>query len=149
MSPTNPEPLSTSILLIDGSKNQRTYWAEKLKHSSPDYLVLEAEDCESARAIFRSRRIDCIVLDLALPDQEGFKLLVELVRVASRPQVAVVVLTHIAEREVWGLAKDNGAYACLAKQFTTGEDLDRTIQRAMAFVGQMPKEDRHRPTSSL
>jgi hypothetical protein len=46
---------------------------------------------------------------------------------------------------VWELAKQNGAYVCLAKKFTMGVDLDNAIQRAMAFVGQMPKEDRYRP----
>lgn len=37
--------------------------------------------------------------------------------------------------------------ACFVKQHTTGEDLDKAIQRAVAFVGQMPKEYRYRPNS--
>ena len=75
----------------------------------------------------------------------GFKTLVDLIPIASRPQVAVIVLTLMTQRGVWELAKQNGAYACLAKQFTTGNDLDKAIQRAVAFVAQMPKEDRYRP----
>jgi len=46
---------------------------------------------------------------------------------------------------VWELVKHNGAYACLAKQFTSGDDLHKVIQRAVAFVGMLPKEDRYRP----
>ncbi len=65
-----------------------------------------------------------------------------LVPIASRPQIAVVVLTHLTERGVWDLARLNGAYACFVKRFTSGNDLDKVIQRAVAFVGQMPKEDR-------
>ena len=57
----------------------------------------------------------------------------------------MIVLTHMTHRGVWELAKQNGAYAYLAKKFTSGEDLDKAIQRAVAFVGQMPKEDRYRP----
>ena len=141
-----PDPPTTSVLLIDGSTNQRTYWAEQLKRCSPDYQIIEAEDGQSGMDLYRSQRIDCVVLELSLPDQSGFQTLVELVPIARRPHVTVVVLTQMTHRGVWELAKENGAYACLAKRFTSGEDLDKAIRRAVAFVGQMPKEDRCRPT---
>ena len=69
-----------------------------------------------------------MVLELALADQSGFQTLVDLVPIASRPppHVAVIVLTHMTNRGVWELAKQTGAYACLAK-FTSGEDLDKGI----------------------
>ncbi len=120
------------------------YWADQLKRCSLDYEIIEASDGQSGLDIYRSRRIDCVVLELSLPDQSGFQTLVDLVPIASRPHVAVVVLTLMTHRGVWELAKQNGAYACLAKKFTSGEDLDKAIQRAVAFVGQMPKEDRYR-----
>jgi CheY-like chemotaxis protein len=126
MSPT-PEPPTTSVLLIDGSKNQREYWADQLKRCSLDYEIVEALDGQSGLDVYRSRRIDCVVLELSLPDQSGFQTLVDLVPVARRPHVAVIVLTQMTQRGVWELAKQNGAYACLAKQFTSGEDLDRAI----------------------
>lgn len=69
-----------------------------------------------------------------------------LVPIASRPQIAVIVLTQMPQRAVWDLAKTSGAYECLVKPCVSGEDLDRAIQRAIAFVGQMPKEDRRRPS---
>ena len=139
-----PELPTTSVLFIDGSKNQRAYWAEQLKCCSPDYQILEASDGQAGLDICRSRRIDCVVLELSLPDQSGFETLVNLVPIASRPHVAVVVLTLMTNSGVWELAKENGAYMCLAKKFTSGEDLDKAIQRAVAFVGQMPEEDRYR-----
>ena len=132
---------TTSVLLIDGSKNQRVYWADQLNRCSSDYQIVEAEDGQSGLDICRSRRIDCVVLELALPDQSGFLTLGELVLTTSRPQIAVVILTLITNRAVWELAKQNGAYECLAKNSTSGETLEKAIQHAMAFVGQMPKED--------
>jgi DNA-binding NarL/FixJ family response regulator len=143
--PQGPDISTISILLIDGSKNQRAYWAEQLQSCSPDYQILEADTGQSGMDLYRSRRIDCVVLELSLPDQSGFETLIELVPLARRPQIAVVVLTQMTHRGVWELAKQNGAYACLAKKFTSGEDLDKAIQRAMAFVGMLPKEDRYRP----
>ena len=143
--PTNSELPITSVLFIDGSKNQRAYWVDQLKSCYLHYEFLEASDGQSGLALYRSRRIDCVVLELSLPDQSGFQTLVDLVPIASRPHVAVVVFTLMTQRGVWELAKQNGAYACLAKNFTSGEDLDKTVQRAVAFVGRMPKEDRCRP----
>ena len=143
MYPTSEIP-STSILLIDGRKNHRVYWADQLKGCSPQYEIIEAPYGESGLLLYRSRRIDCVVVALELPDQSGLKVLVDLVPIASRPNVAVVILTNRLQRGLGEIARQNGAYACFVKQFMSGEDLDRAIQRAMAFVGQMPKEDRYR-----
>jgi len=85
------------------------------------------------------------VLELSLPNQSGFQTLVDLVPIASRGQVAVVVLTLMTYPGVWELAKQNGAYTCLAKKFTSGEDLERAYQRVVSLVGLLPKEDRFRP----
>jgi CheY-like chemotaxis protein len=137
---TNSELPITSVLFIDGSKNQRAYWIDQLKRCSLHYEFLEASDGQSGLAFYRSRRIDCVVLELSLPDQSGFQTLVDLVPIATRPHIAVVVLTLMTYPEVWELAKQNGAYVCLAKTFTSGEDLDRAIQRAIAFVGEISKE---------
>jgi CheY-like chemotaxis protein len=143
--PQEPDIPSTVVLLIDESKNQRTYWANQLKSCSDEYEILEVSDGPSGVYLSLSRQIDCVVLELSLPDESGFKTLMELVPIPSRPHVPVIVLTHMTHPGILELAKENGAYACLVKKFTTGVDLDQAIQRAVAFVGQLPKEDRHRP----
>jgi len=137
---------TTSILLIDGDSTDRITFASLLKSCSPDYQILEAKDAEEGLALYRSRKIECVVLELDFPDQSGFELLMTLVPRASKPRIAVIVLTKLTHRGLWELAMKNGAYVCFHKHHTTGEDLDRAIQRAIAFVGQMPKEDRVRVT---
>ena|SRR5438874_4470116 len=124
----------------------RMGFANHLKNCSSDYQILEATDGESGLALFRSRRIDCVVLEIDLPDQSGFEVLMTIVPRASRSHTAVIVLTKLTHRGLWELAKNNGAYVCFVKRHTTGEDLDRAIQRAVARVGQTPKEDRYRLT---
>jgi DNA-binding NarL/FixJ family response regulator len=140
----NPELPTTSVLLIDGSANDRAFYAERLRRCSSDYLVLEAADGPSGLAIYRSRRIDCVVVELDLPNQSGFEILINLVPIASRPHVAVILLTRNDRRGIWELAHQNGACACFVKRLMAVEDLDRAIQRAVGFVGQLPKEDRYR-----
>ena len=139
---------TTSVLLIDESNNQRSYWAEQLKHCSPDYVIVEASDGQSGLDLFRSRRIDCVVLELGLRDESGFQTLVELVPIASRAQAAVIVLTQMSHRGISELAKEYGAYACFVKRHTTGEDLDGAIQRAMTLVGQMNHPDESRQSAN-
>ena len=140
MPPTTESP-STSVLLIDANATDRIRFAAHLRNSSPDYTTFEAIDSRSGLDLYRSRRIDCVVLALDLPDQSGFRVLVDLVPIPSRPHVAVVVLTDRTMRGVHESAMQNGAYACFVRQFTSGDDLERAIQRAIAFVGQMPREE--------
>ena len=128
---------TTSLLLIDGSKNHRTYWADQLKRCSPDFQIIEASDGQSGLALFRSQRIDCVVMDLALPDRPGFEVLADLVPIPAKPTVPVLVLTLLEHRTVWELAKQYGAYACFHKKHTRGEDLEKAIQRGMGFVAQV------------
>lgn len=134
----------TSVLFIDGNDTDRISFAAQLKKCSSDYDIIEATNGEDGLLLYQLLRIDCVVLALELPDQSGLKVLVDLVPIASRPNVAVVMFTNCLQRGLGDLARKNGAYACFVKQFMSGEDLDRTIQRAIAFVGQMPKEDRSR-----
>ncbi len=144
MPPMNPPPFAT-VLLIDGSQNQRAYWVEQLKRGSSDYQIVEAADGQSGLDLYRSQKIDCVVTELALPDRSGLDLLTELVPIPSKPTAAVIVLTLLAHRTLWELAKQNGAYVCLHKKSTAGEDLEKAIHRAVEFVRQMPKDYQYRP----
>ncbi len=84
------------------------------------------------------------VLAVELPDCSGFSVLVHLVPIVRRPSIAVLMLTNNPQRGLNQIALQNGAYGCFIKRYTSGENLDRAIQRAMVFVGWMPKEDRYR-----
>jgi len=143
MSPSLERP-TTSVLLIDGNDTERRFYADQLRLCSHGYLIAEAADGLSGLIHYQSRWFDCVVLELELPDRSGFEVLIELVPLASKPNVAVIVLTKIAHRELLELAKDNGAHVCLVKKLTSVDDLDKAILRAVACVDLMAKEERHR-----
>jgi CheY-like chemotaxis protein len=136
--------LTTTVLFIDDHTSQRAYWADQLKECSHAYEILEASDAQSGLALCQSRQIDCVVLELDLPDQSGFEVLVQLVPLASRPYIPVIALTRIPHLAVRELAKDTGAYACFSMQEMTVEALDTVIQQAAASVRRARKADRHR-----
>ena len=136
------ERRTASVLLIDANKTDRTFYADGLKRCSPDYLILEAGDGQTGRQIYGCVRVDCVVLDLVLPDQSGFRLLQHFDLIASRPNVAVLVLTLVEHPRVHTLAKQFGALACIEKARTSPEDLDRAIQLGMAIVGDAQRDYR-------
>ena len=60
--------LATTILLIDGNDHEHTYYADRLKCAISDCVVLEAKDGKSALKVYKSRRVDCILHEILLPD---------------------------------------------------------------------------------
>jgi CheY-like chemotaxis protein len=89
---------ATTVLLIDGHKQDREYWAQRLNISSPDYVVLEADTGASGLAICKSQRVDCVVVELDLPDMSGFKVLLDLVPRFRYPEIAVIILSRLRLR---------------------------------------------------
>jgi CheY-like chemotaxis protein len=130
----NFKHVTASVLLIDANKADRTFYADGLNRCAPGYRIIEADDEQTARQIYGSVHIDCVVLELALPDKLGIELLHHFVPIASRPNVPVIVLTRIEHPGVRALATHSGTHACLEKAHTSPEDLDRAIQRALALV---------------
>ena len=124
----------TTLLFIDDNEDDLQYWCEVLKkHSSHNYTVLDAPSAEAGLELCRSQRIDCVVLDLDMPES-GFHVLFDLVRDRTRAQIAVVILSHLLLPNLLEMAKRNGAQACLVKQTTSAQDLDHAIQKAVASV---------------
>ncbi len=69
--PPNAGLPSTSILFIDTNKDHRTYFSEGLKRHSPEYRILEAPDGGSGLELYRSERVDCVVLAIELSDAQA------------------------------------------------------------------------------
>ena len=68
--PPNPDLPATSVLLIDGNHTERKFFADQLKDRSPDYKILEATNGEEGLILYRSRRIDCVVISFPVePDR--------------------------------------------------------------------------------
>jgi DNA-binding NarL/FixJ family response regulator len=139
-------PPATTILLIDEKHQDRTYYADRLKMSIPDCVVLEAKDGASGLELYRSRQVDCIVTELLLPDMSGIELLLEVIPHAQPPQTAVVMLTGNSIPALAELAKTYGAQAFFIKRLTSGDELAQAIQKAIARVGPTHKDRREERT---
>ena len=129
-----------AILVIDGHDEDREYWVDRLNLWACEYIVLQAHNGATGLALCQSRQIDCVVVDIDLPDMSGFEVLVKLVPRARHPEVAVIMLSRTYLLPMAELARKNGAQECLFKSHTTGDQLVAAIRKGIAVVG--PRKDR-------
>lgn len=127
-------PNPVTILLVDNDEKDRSYYGQRLKVCSPEYVILEANTGISALQLCQSHRISCIVTELDLPDMSAFELLLRAVPSGSVPRVAVIILAQFVLPNIAQLARANGAQACLMKRFTSGDDLEQYILRALSAI---------------
>ena len=129
------EPLEqaqpVTVLLIDDNAEDRKFWSTALKTSPFGFCVLEADCGESGLKLCERQHVDCVVLDLEMPESGLFTLL-RLIPDPTRRHVAVVVLTKLAQPALLRLMKNLGAYECLLKEYCSAEKLASTIGQAMA-----------------
>jgi DNA-binding response OmpR family regulator len=134
-----------TILLIDGYHHDRSYYAQRLWDTSPGYNVMEAATGRMGLDLFQSQSIDCVVLELDLPDMSGFEVLLTLVPLARQPEIAVIFLTRLTNPHLHKVGVQNGAQAYLRKTFTSGDLLDNAILKAIATVPRDRKRRRGKP----
>jgi CheY-like chemotaxis protein len=122
------------ILLIDGNREDREYYTQLLRISSPGFDVLRVPTGRVGLALCKQQLIDCVVLELDLDDMSGFEVLLRLIPRVLHPKIAVVILTRLANPYLLEAAINNGAQAALNKSTTSGDILVKTILTAMSTV---------------
>lgn len=119
--------MSAHILIIDDEAPMRNMLSRCLKpmgcHS------LEAETVGEALAVLRTQPVDLILLDLMLPDVDGYSFF-ELLREAHM-EVPVIVISGCVSQEALDLAWELGAVDYVTKPFTPTELIFR-VRKALA-----------------
>lgn len=125
---------ATTVLLIDSDPHYRDYYAHRLHACSSNYDVVHATTGQSGLDICARQPIDCVVLEIDLPDMSGFEVLAKLVPRVYHPEIAVVVLTRLPNQFLLDVAIKNGAQAALQKTVRVGELLEQSILKAISTV---------------
>jgi CheY-like chemotaxis protein len=134
---------SLTVLLLDGNHEDREYYAERLRRSSPGFVVLQATTGGTGLAMCQTHAVDCVVLELDLSDMSGFEVLAKLVPHPRCPDIAVIILTRLYNPYVLDAAIKNGAQAALQKSMTSGDRLDQTVWKAVSAVPRTSNEPSH------
>src|SRR5262249_41197301 len=96
------------VLVVDDHALIREALHGVLKKLTRDAVILEASDCvQTMEAVASHPDISLILLDLNLPDRDGFSMLTELRE--RNPAVSVVVLSATQDRATVMKALDLGA----------------------------------------
>jgi serine phosphatase RsbU (regulator of sigma subunit) len=115
------------ILLVEDDDGDAFLVEELLREAGAGVEVLRARLLADARKLLRDAA--CVLLDLGLPDSQGLDGLRRLLR--QEPDIAVVVLTGVADEYLGEQAVRAGAQDYLVKGDVTGKLLHRVIRYAM------------------
>lgn len=122
------EPLS--ILIVEDNPADTDLVREHLKEAGyGDWKVDQVDRLASALAHLQATRVDCILLDLGLPDAHGLDSLTALA--SSSPTAPVVVLSGRSDEDTALEALRHGAQDYLLKGRADGDVLARTVRYAI------------------
>jgi len=89
-----------------------------------DYAVLEASDGEEAIDIIRTQKPDLILMDILMPNLDGYTACYEIKRDQATRVIPVVMLTGIGYELNKKLAQELGADGYVTKPFNLQDLLD-------------------------
>ncbi len=125
------------ILVVDDEPPIRRFLRTSL--TAQGYDVLEAEDGKEAIDMARRNALDLIVLDLGLPNADGFEVIKQLR--ASGSSIPIVVLSSRSDEKGKVEALDQGADDYVTKPF----GMDELMARIRAAVRHRLQQEGERP----
>jgi two-component system KDP operon response regulator KdpE len=114
------------VLVVDDEPAIRRFLRTSL--TAQGYEPIEAEDGKTAQDMLRRNRIDILVLDLGLPDIDGFQIIAELREAGSL--IPIIVLSSRTDEVGKVRALDLGADDYVTKPFGV-EELAARIRAAL------------------
>ena len=117
------------ILVVDDDECMRDYLREAL--TGQGFETLQASSGEEAVRIYRRERVSIVLLDIFMPEKDGFETLMDIRRYC--PDAKIIAMSGHAEYRginVLNWAQKLGAQACVLKPFTL-DQLAAAVQTAL------------------
>ena|GEM_PF-5043126 len=125
-------PNSPLILFIDGNLSDREYYTQCLRISCPHFEIAHAATGQYGLSFCEREPVDCVVLEIDLPDMSGFEVLRRLIPHAQQHGIPVIMLTRLSNPQLLEAAVRNGAQAALCKGGTSAEILEKAMLKAFS-----------------
>lgn len=106
------------ILVVEDDEAARLTTSVTLERAG--YRVVEAVDCASARQRFSEERPDIILLDVLLPDGDGFSLCRELSALSGGKELSIAMVTGLDDIDSIHRAYESGATDFITKPVSWG-----------------------------
>ena len=107
------------ILAVDDISVNLTLLRSQLRFS--DYDIITASSGQEALDLIQSARPDAVLLDLMMPDMDGFELLEAIRNNPATEELPVIMLTSLSEFEHHAHATMKGANGYLTKPLVTNQ----------------------------
>jgi serine phosphatase RsbU (regulator of sigma subunit) len=118
-----------TVLLIEDDEDDALIVDDLLSASATDVRLLHGYTLQRGIELLSSNTVDCVLLDLRLPDAEGLEAVTRVREVS--PEIAVVVLTGFDEATAGEAAVEAGAQDYLSKANVDPDLLSRAIRYAV------------------
>ena len=118
------------VLVVDDEPTVRAMVHASIRARGADYRLAEASTADEALRMARSEPPDLVLLDVALPDRDGFWVCGELKRDSTTASIPVVMLTAMGLDSDRERAMAAGADGYIVKPFSPRalvEELDRRL----------------------
>jgi CheY-like chemotaxis protein len=121
--------MQSTILIVDDSRMVREIYRQKLAQEK--FRVLVATGGLEALQVLSQETPDLILLDLLMPDIDGFQILATLKRQQRLKDVPVMVFTSKSQGSDVQKALDLGAVDCIPKSTTPPNEVVRLVSKAL------------------
>lgn len=112
--------LNSKIMIVDDDPVNVLLLEKMLAHEGYNTLH-STSDSTQALALFAEIRPDLVLLDLTMPQVDGFEVMNQLKKVDLEPRVPILVLTGLRDEKTKLRALESGAKDFLSKPFTQTE----------------------------
>jgi DNA-binding NarL/FixJ family response regulator len=117
--------MARTVLIVDDHPSFRTS-ARRVLEDAGYEVIAEAPDGASALAAIRAHRPDVVLLDIQLPDIDGFDVAA---RVTGQDDAPIVVLTSSRDgSDFGGMVGRSGARGFIAKAELSGPRLEALVR---------------------
>ena len=117
------------ILIVDDEPSVRAMIHAAIKVRGGRYQVIEAANASEAVASAHAERPDLVLLDVALPDNDGFWVCRELKNSPATAHIPIIMLTAMSLQSDRELAAEVGADGYVVKPFSPRALLDLLDER--------------------
>lgn len=117
------------ILIVEDDSTILTMY--KSKFDSDGFEVLSAENGDEALKIMKKEKPDIIMLDVILPQIDGFEVLTRLKKDKATEKIPVVMLTNLGTTEDKEKGEKLGATDYLVKASLTPSEISEKIKKIL------------------
>ena len=118
--------MKTKILIIEDDQFLREFLFKKL--SEENFEVLAAKEGKEGVELAKKEKPDLILLDLILPEKNGYEVLEDLKKNPLTSEIPVLVLSNLGQKEEIEEAFRKGAKDYLVKAYFSLEEIVSKIR---------------------